>query len=90
MCSSILKIVEWVRLIHMGDTFTSSQFFQYYFFLTAIHCVHLLVGFVVLGRARVSAVEREPALSDDGGDVRHLLALGRLLLGVDLRVCSTW
>jgi nitric oxide reductase NorE protein len=45
----ILKIVEWVRLIHMGETFTSSQFFQYYFFLTAIHCVHLLVGFVVLG-----------------------------------------
>jgi nitric oxide reductase NorE protein len=34
----ILKIVEWTRLIHMGD-----------FFLTAIHCVHLLVGFVVLG-----------------------------------------
>jgi nitric oxide reductase NorE protein len=45
----ILKIVEWVRLIHLGDTFTSSQFFQFYFFLTAIHCVHLLVGFVVLG-----------------------------------------
>ncbi len=45
----ILKIVEWVRLVHMGDTFTSSPFFQYYFFLTAIHCVHLLVGFVVLG-----------------------------------------
>ncbi len=45
----ILKIVEWARLFHMGDTFTSSQFFQYYFFLTAIHCVHLLVGFVVLG-----------------------------------------
>ena len=45
----ILKIVEWVRLIHMGETFTSGQFFQYYFFLTAIHCVHLLVGLVVLG-----------------------------------------
>lgn len=45
----ILKIVEWIRLIHMGHTFTSSPFFQYYFFLTAIHCVHLLVGFVVLG-----------------------------------------
>jgi nitric oxide reductase NorE protein len=47
----VLKIVEWVRLIHMGDTFTSSQFFQYYFFLTAIHCVHLLIGFVVLAVA---------------------------------------
>ena len=45
----ILKVVEWVRLIHMGHTFTSSQFFQYYFFLTAIHLVHLLVGFVFLG-----------------------------------------
>jgi nitric oxide reductase NorE protein len=45
----VLKIVEWVRLIHMGNTFTSSQFFQYYFFLTAIHLVHLLIGFVVLG-----------------------------------------
>ena len=45
----VLKITEWARLIHMGHTFTSSQFFQYYFFLTAIHCVHLLIGFVVLG-----------------------------------------
>ena len=45
----LLKIVEWVRLIHMGNTLTSSQFFQYYFFLTAIHFVHLLIGFVVIG-----------------------------------------
>jgi nitric oxide reductase NorE protein len=45
----VLKVVEWVRLIHMGNTFTSSQFFQYYFFLTAIHFVHLLIGFVVIG-----------------------------------------
>jgi len=44
-----LKVVEWVRLIHSGHTFTSSEFFQYFFFLTIIHCVHLLVGFVVLG-----------------------------------------
>ncbi|HEY1445006.1 MAG TPA: cytochrome c oxidase subunit 3 [Acidimicrobiales bacterium] len=45
----VLKIVEWVRLIRMGYTFTSGQFFQYYFFLTAIHFVHLLIGFVVVG-----------------------------------------
>ena len=44
-----LKVVEWARLIHMGKTFTSGPFFQYYFFLTGIHCVHLLIGFVVLG-----------------------------------------
>jgi len=44
-----LKIVEWVRLIHAGDTFTSSDFMQYFFFLTGIHAIHLLIAFVVLG-----------------------------------------
>jgi nitric oxide reductase NorE protein len=44
-----LKIVEWVHQTDLGNTFTSSDFFQYYFFLTAIHCVHLLIGFVALG-----------------------------------------
>ncbi|MDT3438123.1 cytochrome c oxidase subunit 3 [Pseudofrankia sp. BMG5.37] len=44
-----LKSIEWARQIHMGNTFTSGDFFQYYFFFTAIHCVHLLIGFVALG-----------------------------------------
>jgi nitric oxide reductase NorE protein len=47
----ILKVVEWVRQIHLGNTFSSGDFFQYYFFLTAIHLVHLLIGFVVVGVA---------------------------------------
>ena len=45
----ILKVVEWVRQIHLGNTFSSGDFFQYYFFLTAIHFVHLLIGFLVIG-----------------------------------------
>ena len=45
----VLKVVEWTRLIHMGFGFSANQFFQHYFFLTAIHCLHLLIGFVVLG-----------------------------------------
>jgi nitric oxide reductase NorE protein len=44
-----LKLVEWVRLVQMGDTFTKGEFFQYYFFLTGMHAIHLLIGFVVLG-----------------------------------------
>jgi nitric oxide reductase NorE protein len=44
-----LKVTEWTRLIHMGHTFSSSEFFQYYFFLTGIHLLHLLIGFLVLG-----------------------------------------
>lgn len=43
------KIIEWVAQIRMGNTFTSDEFFQHYFFLTSIHCIHVLIGFVVLG-----------------------------------------
>lgn len=44
-----LKIVEWVNQVHQGNTFSTNDFFQYFFFLTAIHAVHVLIGFVVLG-----------------------------------------
>jgi nitric oxide reductase NorE protein len=42
-------LVEWVRLIGDGHTFTSSDFMQYFFFLTGMHAIHLLIGFVALG-----------------------------------------
>jgi nitric oxide reductase NorE protein len=45
----VLKLTEWVRLIHMGQTFTKDEFTQYYFFLTGIHGIHVLIGFVALG-----------------------------------------
>jgi nitric oxide reductase NorE protein len=44
-----LKVAEWVHLVRGGHTFTSSEFMQHYFFLTGIHAVHLLFGFIVLG-----------------------------------------
>jgi len=43
------KITEWVRLADGGHRFTSNEFFTYYFFLTAIHFLHLLIGFVTIG-----------------------------------------
>jgi nitric oxide reductase NorE protein len=45
----VLKIIEWTGHVHAGDTFSSSEFYQHYFFLTGIHFIHLLIGFVVLG-----------------------------------------
>ena len=45
----ISKVLEWIQEIRMGNTFTSNEFFQHYFFLTSIHCIHVLIGFVVLG-----------------------------------------
>jgi nitric oxide reductase NorE protein len=44
-----LKIAEWVHLIRHGHTFTSSDFMQHFFFLTSIHAVHVIIGFVALG-----------------------------------------
>ena len=38
-----------MSLIDDGHTFTSSEFMQYFFFLTGMHAIHLLIGFVVLG-----------------------------------------
>jgi nitric oxide reductase NorE protein len=45
----VSKVLEWIKVIRMGNTFTSNEFFQHYFFLTSIHCIHVLIGFVVLG-----------------------------------------
>jgi nitric oxide reductase NorE protein len=45
----VSKVFEWARLVGMGNGFTSDEFFTYYFGLTGIHFVHLLIGFVVLG-----------------------------------------
>lgn len=44
-----LKVFEWARLVRTGHGLESSDFFTYYFFLTGIHFVHLLIGFVALG-----------------------------------------
>jgi nitric oxide reductase NorE protein len=45
----VSKVFEWARQIRMGNGFATNDFFTYYYFLTAIHFVHLLIGFVVLG-----------------------------------------
>ncbi|WP_082983264.1 cytochrome c oxidase subunit 3 family protein [Mycobacterium sp. 1423905.2] len=43
------KIFEWVKQMRSGNGLASNDFFTYYYFLTGIHFIHLLIGFVVLG-----------------------------------------
>ncbi|KUI47565.1 cytochrome C oxidase subunit III [Mycobacterium sp. GA-1199] len=45
----VSKVFEWILEIRLGNTFTSDEFFQHYFFLTSLHCIHVLIGFIVLG-----------------------------------------
>lgn len=43
------KFVEWSIEIERGFVFSRNLFFQFYYFLTAIHVLHVLIGFIVLG-----------------------------------------
>jgi nitric oxide reductase NorE protein len=47
----VSKVREWAVEIEQGFSFTSDEFFSFYYFLTAIHFIHLLIGFIVLGVA---------------------------------------
>jgi nitric oxide reductase NorE protein len=47
----VAKVLEWTAKIGEGFGLTSSEFFSFYYFLTAIHFLHLLIGFVALGIA---------------------------------------
>lgn len=44
------KLLEWMTKIEHGFEFSSTnEFFTFYFFITGIHFIHLLIGFVALG-----------------------------------------
>jgi nitric oxide reductase NorE protein len=47
----VAKVREWSMEIGRGFTFTTNEFFSFYYFLTALHFLHLLIGFVFLGVA---------------------------------------
>lgn len=47
----VSKVLEWAAKIEQGFTFTSDAFSSFYYFLTAIHFLHLLIGFGALGIA---------------------------------------
>lgn len=43
------KAFEWSAGVQNGYMFTTNEFFSFYYFLTAIHVIHVVVGFVILG-----------------------------------------
>ena len=47
----VSKLLEWSAGIDRGFTFTSDGFSSFYYFLTGLHFLHLLIGFVFLGIA---------------------------------------
>jgi nitric oxide reductase NorE protein len=42
------KTIEWWLKIREGLHFSTNEFFSFYYFLTSIHILHVLIGFLVL------------------------------------------
>jgi nitric oxide reductase NorE protein len=45
----VSKVREWAAEIARGNGFTTNEFFSFYYFLTAIHFIHLLIGLIAIG-----------------------------------------
>ena len=73
---AILKLYEWSVEIGKGLTFSTSEFFSYYYFFTGMHLLHVLVGFIALGVVYYqlsSPARRSQELIETGATYWHLV-----------------
>jgi len=49
LCFAALKVLEWTLEFDKGIGITTNEYFSFYFFLTGMHFLHLLIGFIFLG-----------------------------------------
>ena len=77
---SIIKLLEYSEKIGAGITVDTNTFYLYYFFLTGIHFLHVIIGLFVLGylisKARTFNVSRnDVAHYESGGIYWHMVDL---------------
>lgn len=77
---ALVKYVEWGEKIRAGIVLTSNDFFMYYYLLTGIHFLHLIVGMGVLVFLIMKARAGHHAVSDvriyeSGGAYWHMVDL---------------
>jgi len=53
------KLTEWVIKIGEGYTFTYDIFFQFYYFMTGVHILHVFFGMLALGRLLIEVKDPE-------------------------------
>jgi nitric oxide reductase NorE protein len=72
----LAKLYEWAGRIHHGLYFSTNQFFSFYYFLTGMHLLHVLVGFIVLGVViyqLASPARRSQELIETGATYWHMV-----------------
>ena len=73
---SVLKLYEWSVEIGKGLTFSTNEFFSYYYFFTGMHLLHVFVGFIALGVVYYqlsSPARRSQELIETGATYWHLV-----------------
>lgn len=55
------KLTEWINEIGRGHSFGTSEFFSFYFFLTGIHVVHVLIGIAFMTSTIVNLRSATPS-----------------------------
>jgi nitric oxide reductase NorE protein len=71
-----LKLYEWSVEIQKGFYFSTNEFFSFYYFLTGIHLLHVLVGFIALGVVFYqlkSPARRSQELIETGATFWHMV-----------------
>jgi nitric oxide reductase NorE protein len=76
----VLKVLEYGRKLAGGFTPTTNEFFMYYFVLTGLHLVHLLIGIGILGylarvARRSNMTDRQYAFVEGGACYWHMVDL---------------
>ena len=79
-CFFTVKIIEYSEKISAGYTLISNDFFMYYFILTGIHFVHVIIGmiillFLMLRLRRGSVPVEDHGLYEGGGVYWHMVDL---------------
>jgi nitric oxide reductase NorE protein len=72
----VLKLYEWSAEIGQGFGLGTNRFFSFYFFLTGMHLLHVLVGFIALGVIRwelASPARHSQELIETGATYWHMV-----------------
>lgn len=73
----VLKSYEWIVKIEAGQT-NSQMFFSFYYVVTGVHMLHMLIGLIVLGtiaRELGNPGRRRPAIVESGALYWHMVDL---------------
>ena len=79
----LLKIVEWIPKLLAGHTAGENLFFTFYYLLTGLHLLHVVIGLCLLGFMLVNlrrAVEPDLQFIETGGIYWHMVDVLWLVL----------